>query len=145
LPSAKAEKCLTQLGSRCADGSQSFSRTKSRSAITRAFNLALALLIVANVSCVVLETVEPIKSQFAAGFDAFERIATAIFAVEYVLRVRASVDFQASNYRDPVWAGSAICAASLRWSIWWPCCRRFWAFSMRPIFVFCGCFACCGC
>jgi voltage-gated potassium channel len=80
-----------------------FEDEEPRSAITRAFNLALALFIVVNVACVVLETVEPIKSRFAAGFDAFERIATAVFAVEYVLRVWASVDFQASNYRDPVW------------------------------------------
>jgi voltage-gated potassium channel len=80
-----------------------FEDEEPRSAVTRAFNLVLALLIVANVSCVILETVEPIKSQFATGFDAFERIATAIFAVEYVLRVWASVDFHAANYRDPVW------------------------------------------
>ena len=58
-----------------------FEDEEPRSAVTRAFNLVLALLIVANVSCVILETVEPIKSQFATGFDAFERIATTIFAV----------------------------------------------------------------
>jgi voltage-gated potassium channel len=80
-----------------------FEDEEPRTATARVFNLALALLIVANVSCVILETVEPIKSHFAEGFGALEGIATAIFAVEYVLRVWASVDFRVSDYRDPIW------------------------------------------
>ncbi len=71
--------------------------------VTQAFNLALTLLIVANVSCVILESVEPIRLRFAPAFDAFEQVATATFAVEYVLRVWASVDFHASDYCDPLW------------------------------------------
>ncbi len=74
-----------------------------RGAATRAFNLALALLIIVNVSCVVLESVETIRRHFAAEFDAFEQAATAIFAAEYVLRVWACVDFHDARYRDPVW------------------------------------------
>jgi voltage-gated potassium channel len=74
-----------------------------RNALTRLVNLALAFLIVANVSCVVIESVEPIRRHFEAEFATFERAATAIFAVEYVLRVWASVDFHVVEYRHPIW------------------------------------------
>jgi voltage-gated potassium channel len=80
-----------------------FEDEEPRSALTRAFNLALGLLIVLNVSCVVLESVESIRLHFAPAFDLFERAATAFFAVEYVSRVWASVDFRNQNYRDPLW------------------------------------------
>jgi voltage-gated potassium channel len=80
-----------------------FEDEEPRGTLTRVFNLALALLIITNVSCVVLESVEPIQRHFAAEFDAFEAAATAIFAAEYVLRVWACVDFHDARYRDPVW------------------------------------------
>jgi voltage-gated potassium channel len=80
-----------------------FEDEEPRSAVTRLFNLALALLIIANVSCVVLESVESIRRHFAPVFDAFEQAATAIFAAEYVLRVWACVDFHNARYRDPPW------------------------------------------
>jgi voltage-gated potassium channel len=80
-----------------------FEDEEPRSAVTRAFNLALAVLIIANVSCVVLESVEPLRRQFAASFDAFEQAATAIFAIEYALRAWACVDFHDARYHDPVW------------------------------------------
>jgi voltage-gated potassium channel len=80
-----------------------FEDEEPRDAVTRGFNLALALLIIANVACVVLESVESIRNDFAAGFDAFEHAATAIFAAEYVLRAWACVDFHDARYRDPVW------------------------------------------
>jgi voltage-gated potassium channel len=80
-----------------------FEDEEPRSAITRLFNLALALLIIANVCCVVLESVESVRRHFAFAFAAFEQAATAIFAVEYVLRVWVSVDFRGATYRDPLW------------------------------------------
>ncbi len=80
-----------------------FEDEEPRSVLTRAFNLALALLIVLNVSCVVLESVESIRRHFAPAFDLLEQVATALFAVEYVCRVWASVDFHHQNYRDPLW------------------------------------------
>jgi voltage-gated potassium channel len=80
-----------------------FEDEEPRSAFTRLFNLALALLIIANVSCVVLESVESIRQHFAFAFDTFERVATAIFAVEYVLRVWTSIDFRERSYHDPLW------------------------------------------
>jgi voltage-gated potassium channel len=80
-----------------------FEDEEPRSALTRLVNMALALLIVVNVSCVILESVEAIGRQFGPAFDGFEAAATAIFAVEYCLRVWASVDFHVARYRDPVW------------------------------------------
>ncbi|MGA2892286.1 MAG: ion transporter [Xanthobacteraceae bacterium] len=80
-----------------------FEDEEPRNAVTRLFNFALALLIVANVSCVILESVEPIRRNFAATFELFEHAATAIFAVEYVLRIWASVDFRDKRYHDPLW------------------------------------------
>ncbi len=80
-----------------------FEDEEPRSAVTRLFNLGLALLIVVNVSCVILESVEPIRRHFSTAFDLFEHTATAIFAAEYVLRVWACVDFHDVRYRDPLW------------------------------------------
>jgi voltage-gated potassium channel len=74
-----------------------------RSTVTRVFNLALAIFIIVNVSCVILESVEQIGRPFASTFKVFEWVATAIFAVEYILRVWASVDFRDADYRDPLW------------------------------------------
>jgi voltage-gated potassium channel len=80
-----------------------FEDEEPRSALTRAFNLGLTLLIVVNVCCVILESVESIRQHFGPAFDEFEKIATAIFAAEYVCRVWVCVDFHSVNYRDPAW------------------------------------------
>ncbi|HZC58325.1 MAG TPA: ion transporter [Xanthobacteraceae bacterium] len=80
-----------------------FEDEEPRSTVTRAFNLALGLLIVTKVSCVVLESVEPIRRHFAVEFDTFEEAATAIFAAEYVLRAWACVDYHDGRYGDPLW------------------------------------------
>lgn len=80
-----------------------FEDEEPRSLITRLFNSALALLIVVNVSCVILESVEPIRKHFALTFELFEHASTAIFAVEYGLRVWTCVDFHDPRYRDPLW------------------------------------------
>jgi voltage-gated potassium channel len=80
-----------------------FEDEEPRDATTRFFNLALTTLIIVNVSCVILESVEPLRQRFAGPFDVMEQAATAIFAVEYVLRVWASVDFRNAQYRAPVW------------------------------------------
>jgi voltage-gated potassium channel len=80
-----------------------FEDEEPRSLVTRLFNSALALLIIVNVSCVILESVEPIRKHFALTFELFEHAATAIFAVEYALRVWTCVDFHDLRYRDPLW------------------------------------------
>jgi voltage-gated potassium channel len=80
-----------------------FEDEEPRGLTTRLFNSALALLIVVNVSCVILESVEPIRKHFALTFELFEHASTAIFAVEYGLRVWTCVDFHDPRYRDALW------------------------------------------
>jgi voltage-gated potassium channel len=70
---------------------------------SRIFNTALAVLILVNVSGVILESVEAFEHRFGAELWWIEQIATAFFAVEYVLRAWASVEFQNARYRHPVW------------------------------------------
>jgi voltage-gated potassium channel len=80
-----------------------FEDEEPRSAVTRAFDFALAVLIIVNVSCVILESVESIRRHLASSFDLVENAATAFFAVEYVLRVWACVDLREGAYRDRLW------------------------------------------
>ncbi len=53
------------------------------------YDISLAVLIVANVVAVVLESVEPIGQAYARFFFAFEVFSVAIFTVEYVARLWA--------------------------------------------------------
>ncbi len=80
-----------------------FEDEEPRSLVTRLFNSALALLIVVNVACIIIESVEPIRKHFAPAFELFEHVATAVFTLEYALRVWTSVDFHDLRYRDPLW------------------------------------------
>ncbi len=80
-----------------------FEDDEPRGVATRLFNVLLTTLIVANVAGIVLESVEPIRHQFSGALDAFEHVATAVFAVEYLLRAWACVDFHAAAYRHPLW------------------------------------------
>ena len=74
-----------------------------RDPATQLFNLLLAVLIVANVAAVILETVEPIRLRYEAVFSVAEHIATAIFAVEYVLRVWTAPDLHKPRFAHPLW------------------------------------------
>jgi voltage-gated potassium channel len=80
-----------------------FDDDASHSRITRLFNLLLALLIIFNVTAVILETVETIRARYEVFFFAAEHVATAIFMVEYVLRVWTAVDLHGGRFVDPVW------------------------------------------
>ena len=80
-----------------------FEDEEPRSAVTRLFNALLTILIVSNVSCVILESVGPIRHRFFTEFETFETLATAIFAAEYVLRVWTCVDFHSVPYTHPLW------------------------------------------
>src|SRR5579863_2054610 len=71
--------------------------------ITQYFNGALALLIVVNVGAVILESVEPIRAGHPFFFLAIEHVATAIFAVEYGLRLWTAVDLHGGRFRQPFW------------------------------------------
>ncbi len=74
-----------------------------RSLTVRLFNAALAVLIVVNVLAVILESVDWLRALHPFTFIAIERVSTAIFAVEYVLRVWTSVDYRSGRFRDPFW------------------------------------------
>ena len=74
-----------------------------RNRITRLFNLLLALLIIFNVAAVILETVETIRARYEVFFLAAEHAATAIFTVEYLLRVWTAVDLHGGRFDHPVW------------------------------------------
>ncbi len=80
-----------------------FEGEEPRSRASHLFDALLAILIIANVTAVVLESVEPIHRHLAVPFDLFEHAATLIFAVEYVLRVWSCVDFPGGNHSHPVW------------------------------------------
>jgi voltage-gated potassium channel len=80
-----------------------FDDEEPRSRVTRAINHGLAALIIVNVSCVILETVESVRVAWAVPFNIFEAFCTAVFAVEYVLRLWAVVDSHNRRFHDPLW------------------------------------------
>jgi voltage-gated potassium channel len=82
---------------------QLFDDDAPRTLAVRVFNISLAILIIVNVTAVVLESVTWIAQRYSFAFTTIEAVATAIFAVEYVLRVWTSVDYQNSKFRDPLW------------------------------------------
>ncbi|WP_189043965.1 ion transporter [Aliidongia dinghuensis] len=63
----------------------------------------VALLIVVNVSSVVLESVESLRERHFATFWWIEQISTAVFTVEYLLRVWSAPDRISARFRAPVW------------------------------------------
>jgi voltage-gated potassium channel len=76
--------------------------THQAAAARRMFNAALAVLIVVNVAAIVLESVESIDERYLGLFGEIERIATAIFTAEYLLRVWTAVDVHHGAFRDPL-------------------------------------------
>lgn len=83
--------------------SQLFDDELPRSRETQIFNSALAVLIAINVAAVILETVEPIRNRYVATFEWMEHAATAIFAVEYLLRAWTAIDLSSSRFHHPFW------------------------------------------
>jgi voltage-gated potassium channel len=69
---------------------------------TRIFYVALATLILVNVIGIVLESVQSVAERYEMPLRWLEVIATAVFAVEYVLRAWAAVDLRNKRYHDPV-------------------------------------------
>lgn len=70
---------------------------------TRIFHAALAVLIIVNVAGVVLESVDSVDRRFGAYLWWLEQVATAIFAVEYLLRAWACVEIHHGQFRNPFW------------------------------------------
>jgi voltage-gated potassium channel len=74
-----------------------------RTLAVRIFNIALATLIIVNVIAVILESVSWMSQRYSVTFLTIERVATAIFAIEYFLRVWTAVDYRSGRFRDPLW------------------------------------------
>jgi voltage-gated potassium channel len=79
-----------------------FDDTRPPGRVVQAFNISLAVLIIANVTGVILESVPSIHDRYEAPLEWFEHVATLVFAAEYVLRVWAAVELDA-RYRQPLW------------------------------------------
>lgn len=63
------------------------------SRFARLLRTALAVLILANVSAVVLETVPSIQAHWQAALDRFELVSLVVFLVEYGLRLWAAPEY----------------------------------------------------
>jgi voltage-gated potassium channel len=74
-----------------------------RTLAVRVFNIALATLIIVNVIAVILESVSWMSQRYSVTFVTIERVATAIFMAEYLLRVWTAVDYRSGRFRDPIW------------------------------------------
>src|SRR5687767_10215498 len=68
--------------------------------LQRAGNIAVNILILANVLAVILESVSSLHDRFGPAFDRFEAISVLIFTVEYLLRVWTCVEQR--EYRHAV-------------------------------------------
>ena len=69
---------------------------------SRIANGVVVAMIVASIASVVLDSVESFRTQHQALLLVIERSATAVFALEYVLRVWSAVDRTDHRYREPV-------------------------------------------
>jgi len=70
--------------------------------LSRAIDMALIILIVANVVAVILESVNSLGTAYAGFFQAFDTVSVAIFTVEYGLRVWAATEEPAGQYAGAV-------------------------------------------
>jgi voltage-gated potassium channel len=70
---------------------------------TRVFHVALAVVIIVNVSGVILESVESLNQRFGVVLWWLEQIATALFAIEYLLRAWTCVEIHHGQFRHPLW------------------------------------------
>jgi voltage-gated potassium channel len=70
---------------------------------SRLVGACIGALIVVNVASVILESVEPIRLRYEAVLWWVEQIATAVFSLEYGLRIWSAVDRVNGRFRHPVW------------------------------------------
>ncbi len=73
---------------------------KSASGLNRAFNIFIITLILLNVTAMILESIESVRTLVPAWFLWFEYFSVAVFSGEYVLRLWSCVEEPA--YRRPV-------------------------------------------
>src|SRR5580692_11625755 len=70
---------------------------------TQVFHIALAGLILVNVSGVILESVDSFNQRFGIALWWLEQVATMLFATEYLLRAWACVEIHHGQFRHPLW------------------------------------------
>ena len=71
-----------------------------RSALSRAVDLVLILLIVASVLAVIVESVESVAQKYAVELYWFEIFTISVFSIEYVLRVWSCVEEENNDQRS---------------------------------------------
>jgi len=69
---------------------------------THVFHIALATLIVVNVSGVILESVDAINLRFGSALWWLEQVSTTLFGIEYVTRAWVCVEIHHGQYRHPL-------------------------------------------
>jgi voltage-gated potassium channel len=79
-----------------------FDQDMPPSAASRIVSGVVVFMIVASIASVVLDSVEGFRIAHGALLLAIERAATAVFAVEYVMRVWSAVDRTDRRYRHPI-------------------------------------------
>lgn len=68
---------------------------KSGSTTTVIFSWVLTIMVLANVTAVVLESVHWIREPFSEALYVFEAVSIAFFSIEYLLRLWTAVEFNA--------------------------------------------------
>ena len=72
--------------------------------LSRLVDVCLIGLILINFVAVILESVAPLRDQWAAQFRLLEVFSVGVFTLEYLLRVWSIVDSRSqAKYRHPVW------------------------------------------
>lgn len=68
----------------------------------RIVDILLILLISANVTAVIFESLPDVYAAYGPYFDAFEIFSVAVFTVEYMIRVWSIIESDNPRYRSPV-------------------------------------------
>ena len=69
--------------------------------LSRRVDILIMTMILLNVAAVIIETVEPIYTEYILVFESFEYFSVAFFTIEYIGRVWTCTFME--KYRHPVW------------------------------------------
>jgi voltage-gated potassium channel len=75
---------------------------RSEDWLSRSVDLALIALISVNVLAVILESVPEYQQAYGMLFEKLELFSIAVFTIEYILRVWATVESDRDDYRSPI-------------------------------------------
>jgi voltage-gated potassium channel len=68
--------------------------------LARCIDISLILLIIANISAIIFESVDSISAQYSEGFYYFELFSIVVFSIEYVIRVWSCPELKEERYSD---------------------------------------------